>query len=106
VTKKDMVRQIAAEHNVDQVVARRIVQSTLDKILETLVAEGRVELRDFGVFEIKQRAPRKARNPKTNQEVLVPARRVIIFQPGKNVAAKIEQLHVPANPSAPAAPTA
>ncbi len=99
-----MVRLIAAEHNVDQVIARRIVQSTLDRILETLVAEGRVELRDFGVFEIKHRAPRKARNPKTNQEVLVPARRVIIFQPGKNVAAKIEQLHLPGSGSAAATP--
>lgn len=89
-TKKEMVRQIAAELNVDQVLTRKIVQLTLDKILQTLTKAGRIELRDFGVFEVKQRAPRKARNPKTNQEVLVPARRVIIFQPGKNVAAQIE----------------
>ena len=88
-TKKEMVRQIASELNVDQVLTRKIVQLTLDKILHTLTKAGRIELRDFGVFEVKQRAPRKARNPKTNQEVVVPARKVISFQPGKNVAAHI-----------------
>jgi nucleoid DNA-binding protein len=86
-----MVRRIAAELNVDQVLTRRIVQRTLDSILEALTAEGRIELRDFGVFEIKRRAPRKARNPKTNQEVIVPAKSVLAFQPGKNVAVMIER---------------
>jgi len=49
-------------------------------------------LRNFGVFEVKHRAARKARNPKTNEEVLVPARRIIAFQAGKNVAAKFRAL--------------
>jgi nucleoid DNA-binding protein len=84
-----MVRQIASELHVDQAMTRRIVQLTLDKILHALIGKGRVELRDFGVFEVRKRAPRKARNPKTNQEVIVPARQVISFQAGKNVAAII-----------------
>ena len=90
-TKKELVRQIAAELNVDQVHTRRIVQLALDTILETLLIRGRIELRNFGVFEVKRRAARKARNPKTNEEVLVPPRNVVVFQAGKNVAARIQR---------------
>jgi integration host factor subunit beta len=88
-TKKEMVRRIAAELNADQVLTKKIVQLTLDTIVETLASRGRIELRNFGVFEVKRRAARKARNPKTNEEVFVPARNVIVFQAGKNVAAMI-----------------
>jgi nucleoid DNA-binding protein len=47
------------------------------------VAEHRIELRNFGVFEVKRRAPRKARNPRTGDKVLVPEKYVVTFKPGK-----------------------
>lgn len=90
-TKKEIVRQLAAELNVDQTLTKRIVQRTFDSIIDTLVREGRIELRNFGVFEVKVRAARKARNPKTNEQVHVPAKSVVTFQPGKNVAAMVER---------------
>lgn len=90
-TKRELIRQIAAELNIDQVTARKIVQRTLDSVLEAVAENGRVELRNFGVFEIKRRAARKARNPKTNEEVFVPAKNVLSFQPGKNVAEMISK---------------
>ena len=89
-TKKEMIQTIAEELDVDQTLARKIVQRCLDSILETIVSKGRLELRNFGVFEVKQRAARKARNPKTNEEVYVPAKRVITFQAGKNVVARLQ----------------
>ena len=113
ITKKEMVRRIAAELQVDQALTRRIVQRTLDSILEALASVGRIELRDFGVFEVKHRAARKARNPKTNQQVVVPAKSVLVFQPGKNVAAMVERASkqapsraasVKPKPAAPASP--
>lgn len=88
-TKKEIVRQIAADLKVDQTVTKKIVQQCLDRILEVLSKTGRIELRNFGVFEIKQRAERKARNPKTNEEVIVPAKRILAFRPGKNVAQRL-----------------
>ena len=88
-TKKEIVRRIAVELDVDQVLTKRIVQRSLDFILDATIKESRIELRNFGVFEIRTRAARKARNPRTNQEVRVPAKSVLTFQPGKNVAAKI-----------------
>ncbi len=88
-TKKEMIQVIAEELDIDQTLARKIVQRCLDSIVDTIVTCGRLELRNFGVFEVKQRAARKARNPKTNEEVYVPAKRVITFQAGKNVVARL-----------------
>ena len=88
-TKREIVRQIAEELNVDQGLVKTVVQRTMDGILDALIEDGRIELRNFGVFEIKHRAARKARNPKTNQEVIVPARKTITFQAGKNVTARL-----------------
>lgn len=103
-TKKEIVRRIAAELRVDQVLTKRIVQRALDMVLEALAKEGRIELRNFGVFEVKRRAARKARNPKTNEEVLVPAKNVIVFTPGKNVAATTARsARVPGKADEPAA---
>ncbi len=90
-TKKEIVRQIAAELEVDQTVVKKVVQRCLDSIIDNVTNHGRLELRNFGVFEVKQRAARKARNPKTNEEVFVPAKRVITFQAGKNVSAQMTQ---------------
>jgi nucleoid DNA-binding protein len=92
VTKKELVRRIALDLKIDQVLTKCIVQKTLDGVLSALVSEGRVELRNFGVFEVKARAARKARNPKTNVELVVPAKHVLVFQPGKNVADMIANL--------------
>jgi nucleoid DNA-binding protein len=89
-TKKEIVRQIAANMGIEQTKAKEVVQRCLDSIIEIVVKEGRIELRNFGVFEVKQRAARKARNPRTNAEVIVPARRVLTFQVGKNVAKRLD----------------
>ena len=68
-TKKEIVKTISEEIGMTQLVTKEIVQKTFDAIIETLVAEGRIELRNFGVFEVKKRKSRKARNPKTGDPV-------------------------------------
>ncbi len=90
-TKKEIVRQIASELRIDQTLTRKIVQRTLDSILRVILDKGRIELRNFGVFEVKHRSARKARNPRTNEEVLVPPKKVIRFQAGKNVAKRLQK---------------
>jgi len=90
VTKKEIVRQIAVELKVEQTLVKEIVQRCLDCIIDTAATEGRLELRNFGVFRVKQRAARKARNPRTNEEVLVPAKQILTFQAGKNVVRRIQ----------------
>lgn len=91
-TKRDIVRVISEQVGVSQVQTREIVQRTFDAILETLAREGRIELRNFGVFEVKRRKARTARNPRTGDPVVVPDRFVIRFKPGKEMIVRIRNL--------------
>jgi integration host factor subunit beta len=85
VTKKEIVKRISEKLEMTQLRTKEIVQLTLDEIIKTLVEDGRIELRNFGVFEVKRRAPRKARNPRTGAKVYVPAKTVVVFKPGKEM---------------------
>jgi len=89
VTKRDIVKALADKFALSQVDARKIVQGTFDAIVTTLVEQGRIELRNFGVFEVKTRKPRRARNPRTGEPVEVPARRVVTFKPGRLMEGRI-----------------
>jgi integration host factor subunit beta len=92
VTKKDIVRTIAEQLDLPQLRTRELVQRTFDALIETLVRERRVELRNFGVFQIKRREARTARNPRTGEQVTVPAKCVVTFKPGKEMEARVRQL--------------
>jgi nucleoid DNA-binding protein len=97
VTKKEIVKQISERIGLTQLKTKEIVQQTFDAIVETLLEEGRIELRNFGVFEVKQRKARKARNPRTGQRVDVPPKNVVTFKPGKEMEEKVRRMdHVPA----------
>ena len=88
-TKKEIVKYISDETGLTQLDVKRVVQMTFDSIIETLSSDGRIELRKFGVFEVKLRKARRARNPRTNQPVDVEAKNVVTFQPGKDMEAKV-----------------
>ena len=88
-TKRDMVERIAERVGVTGMQAREIVQATLDDLVRTLAETGRIELRNFGVFTVKVNAPRKARNPRTGESVMIGERRVVKFKAGKAMEAAI-----------------
>src|SRR6516225_9861040 len=92
VTKKEIVKQIADRIGETQLKTKDIVQQTFDAIVDTLIEQGRIELRNFGVFEVKQRKARKARNPRTGQRVDVPPKNVVTFKPGKEMEERVRQL--------------
>ena len=81
-TKKDLVLAVARDTGITQVDVKRVVQRTLDRLIENLKEGKTIELRNFGVFKVRQRAPRRSRNPKTGEEVPVPSKRVVVFKPG------------------------
>lgn len=91
-TKKEIVKTISDEIGLTQLKTKEIVQKTFDAIVETLVEEKRIELRNFGVFEVKKRAARKARNPRTGDKVYVPEKYVVTFKPGKEMEARVREL--------------
>jgi len=92
VTKKEIVRTISEEIGLTQLKTKEIVQKTFDAIVEALVEDGRIELRNFGVFEVKRRAPRKARNPRTGEKVDVAEKCVVTFKPGKEMEQRVREL--------------
>jgi integration host factor subunit beta len=83
ITKKELVARIAERTAQTKVVVRDIVQMFLDEIIDELGHGNRLEFREFGVFEIKERAARKAQNPRTLEKVDVPAKRVVKFRVGR-----------------------
>lgn len=84
-TKKEIVKQISEKLSVPQLTIKEIVQLTFDSIIETLIHHGRIELRNFGVFEVKKRKGRDARNPRSGEKVKVPPKVVVTFKPGKEM---------------------
>lgn len=91
-TKKEIVKTISEEIGLTQLKTKEIVQKTFDAIVDTLVEDRRIELRNFGVFEVKQRAARKARNPRTGEKVFVPEKFVVTFKPGKEMEERVREL--------------
>ncbi|MCH8828897.1 MAG: integration host factor subunit beta [Planctomycetes bacterium] len=98
-TKKEIVKAISEEIGLTQLQTKKIVQKTFDAIVKTLVRDRRIELRNFGVFEVKKRAARIARNPRTGVPVDVDEKYVVTFKPGKEMEEKVRQLASPAKTS-------
>jgi integration host factor subunit beta len=92
VTKKEIVKQISERIGLTQLKTKEIVQQTFDAIVDTLLEVGRIELRNFGVFEVKRRKARKARNPRTGDKVDVPPKNVVTFKPGKEMEERVRQM--------------
>src|SRR5436190_2382461 len=92
VTKKEIVKQIADELEETQLKTKEIVQLTFNAIVDTLIRDRRIELRNFGVFEVRLRKARKARNPRTEEPVNVPPKFVVTFKPGKEMEERVGEL--------------
>ena len=89
VTKKELVQTISDKMQCSQQFTGEMVQCTLDTILEALAEHGRIELRNFGIFEVKERKPHLGLNPKTGERVQVERHYAITFAPGKLAAEHI-----------------
>ncbi len=81
-TKKDIILKVSDDTNLKQTDVKKVVQKVFDYMVEALVRGEKIELRNFGVFKIKERKSRTGRNPRTGQVVPVPPRKVVVFKPG------------------------
>ncbi len=91
VTKKEIVDRIAESTSLKRVVVKQVVQTFLDSIIDELGQGNRLEFRDFGVFETKERAARVAQNPKTLQRVQVPPKRTVKFKVGRLMKQQLQK---------------
>lgn len=82
-TKKELVQRIAEDTGLTKVVVKSVIQHFLDEVIDELASGHRLEFREFGVFEVKERAGRSAQNPRTLQRVDVPPKRVVRFKVGR-----------------------
>jgi integration host factor subunit beta len=89
ITKKELVNRIAEKTSVTKVVAKEVIQAFLDMIIAELADGNRLEFREFGVFETKERAARRAQNPRTLEKVQVPAKRIVKFKVGRMMRKKV-----------------
>lgn len=89
ITKKDLVDRIAEITATKRVLVKRVIQTFLDEIISELGNGNRLEFRDFGVFEIRERAARVAQNPKTMEKVRVPSKRTVKFKVGRVMKEKL-----------------
>lgn len=89
-TKKDIILKVSDASNLKQIDVKKVVQMTFDFIIEALARGEKIELRNFGVFKIKQRKSRTGRNPRTGQVVPVPPRKVVVFKPGLEMKHKVK----------------
>ncbi len=89
VTKLQMAQRIAEKTGVEPGDVRIIVQRVLDAVIDTLAREGHFELRNFGVFKIRLRKARQARNPRTGERVTMPVKRVVVFRAGKLMSRRV-----------------
>jgi nucleoid DNA-binding protein len=100
-TKRELVVRISQETDLVQQQVLDIVQRTLDYISEAVSRGETVELRNFGVFEVKIRKARIGRNPNSPaQDVRIPPRAVVKFKPGKEMRDQVIKL-TPTEPSSP-----
>lgn len=90
ITKKILIDRIAESTGMKRVAVKQVVQSFLDEVIVELGDGNRLEFRDFGVFEVKHRAPRIAQNPKTLERVPVPAKRTVKFKVGRRMREAME----------------
>lgn len=109
-TKRELVIRVANKLGMTQSDVAKIIEGAFDTISRTLAEGKRWELRDFGVFEVRTRASRIGRNPRTGDQVPVPERRVVTFRPGKRmkelIGGELDPEGVPAEtaPESPPAP--
>ena len=100
ITKKELVNRIAARTGQTKSVTKDVIQLFLDEIVGELGRGNRLEFREFGVFEIKERAARKAQNPRTLDKVHVPAKRVVKFKVGRSMREAVDRLGQEEEPAA------
>ncbi|HUS11015.1 MAG TPA: HU family DNA-binding protein [Pyrinomonadaceae bacterium] len=103
-TKRDLVARISDQTGLTQVDVAKVVEKTFDNITETLSRGEGIELRNFGVFEVRRRKPRVGRNPSDpSKQYPIPARAVVKFKPGKEMKEIVMKLASESAGTAPAA---
>jgi len=89
--KAELVSRMAALSGLTKANAEKALNAFIEAVTEALKKEDKVTLVGFGTFMVAKRAARKGRNPRTGQEIKIPARKVVKFKPGSNLEAAVSK---------------
>lgn len=89
ITKKEIINGISDRTKMTAQKVSQVVNMFLDEIVQGLASGDRFEFRDFGVFEVVERKPKQARNPRTGETVMIPPKKVVKFKNGRIMKEKI-----------------
>jgi|YNPNPStandDraft_1061719.scaffolds.fasta_scaffold15403_4 DNA-binding protein HU-beta len=87
--KAELVSDVARRTGLTKKDVDHVITTTLAVLGEAFERGERVELRGFGVFDVKKRGPRKARNPQTQESIQIPSRWVLSFRPSKSIKERL-----------------
>ena len=105
--KKDIIDIVSRKTGLNRNHTRAVVECVLDVFMENLANEGRIEIRNFGVFKVKRTPRRMGRNPVTREEAVVPARNIVQFKAGRTMKNLVNaDLQTPSGPAGPTFPSA
>ncbi len=89
-TKAEMAEKIFEEVGLNKREAKEFVDTFFDALSERLATGVQVKLSGFGNFELRRKNTRPGRNPKTGEEIPIPARTVVTFRPGQKLKERVE----------------
>lgn len=92
VTKRQLVQAVAERTGLGKYEVQRMFEALMDQVTEEIGRGRRIEIRDFGVYEVKVRSGRTAQNPKTLEPVPVPPKCMVRFKPGKSMRQALDEL--------------
>ncbi len=89
-TKADIVARIAQDTGMTKADTSEVLDAILEAISAAMERGEKIEMRGFGIFKVEERKPRVARNPKTGQEIRIPARTVPVFKPSDHLKDRVQ----------------
>lgn len=88
-TKAELVREVAEKTGMTKKDTALLVNALFETIMDALSKGEKVQIAGFGIFEVKERAERVGRNPRTGEEIKIPPRKVPVFRVGKELKTKV-----------------
>jgi DNA-binding protein HU-beta len=89
---QELIANLATQMGLSKANAKAFLLAALDGVTERMVHEGRIKLGDFGSFELRQRKERKGRNPRTGEQIIIPASMRAVFKPGARLKEQLAQI--------------
>lgn len=93
-TKAEMAEQLSKRLGMNKKYAKGMVEAFFEEIRETLESGEQVKLSGFGNFDLRVKKERPGRNPKTKEDVIISARRVVTFKPGQKLKSRVENIQI------------